>query len=73
MRVPVDLSLTAVRPAPLAAAARVPVTSVTVPAAERRTRAVRLPVRKLPGAAVPGTTLPPPRLAERASTAPRGR
>ncbi|MDN3269281.1 LacI family DNA-binding transcriptional regulator [Streptomyces sp. MA15] len=73
MRVPGDVSLTAVCPAPVAAAARVPVTSVAVPAAELGARAVRLLVRKLSGAAVPGTTLLPPRLTERASTAPRGR
>ncbi|CAL9304889.1 LacI family DNA-binding transcriptional regulator [Streptomyces sp. SudanB66_2053] len=73
MRVPGDLSLIAVCPAPVAAAARVPVTSVAVPAAELGARAVHLLVRKLSGAAVPGTTLLPPRLTERASTAPRGR
>ncbi|MCI3153958.1 LacI family transcriptional regulator [Streptomyces sp. GB4-14] len=72
MRIPGDLSLTAVCPAPVAAAARVPVTSVAVPAAELGARAVHLLVRKLSGAAVPGTTLLPPRLTVRASTAPRG-
>ncbi|CAL9459719.1 LacI family transcriptional regulator [Streptomyces cellulosae] len=73
MRVPGELSLTAVCPSPVAAAARVPVTSVAVPAAELGARAVHLLVRKLSGAPVPGTTLLPPRLTERASTAPRGR
>ncbi|MFF1276707.1 LacI family DNA-binding transcriptional regulator [Streptomyces marokkonensis] len=72
LRVPGDLSLTAVCPAPVAASARVPVTSVAVPSAELGTRAVRLLVRKLSGAPVPGTTLLPPRLTQRASTAPRG-
>ncbi|QDI70811.1 LacI family transcriptional regulator [Streptomyces calvus] len=72
LRVPGDLSLTAVCPAPVAASARVPVTSVSVPSAELGTRAVHLLVRKLAGAAVPQRTLLPPRLTERASTAPRG-
>lgn len=72
LRVPGDLSLTAVCPAPVAASARVPVTAVTVPSTELGTRAVHLLVRKLSGAAVPRTTLLPPRLTERASTAPRG-
>ncbi|MCP3771345.1 LacI family DNA-binding transcriptional regulator [Streptomyces sp. MAR25Y5] len=71
LRIPEDLSLTAVCPAPVAASARVPLTSVTVPAAELGTRAVHLLVRKLSGAPVPGVTLLPPRLTERASTAPR--
>jgi DNA-binding LacI/PurR family transcriptional regulator len=71
VRIPGDLSLTAVCPAPVAASARVPVTSVTVPAAELGTRAVHLLLRKLSGAPVPQATLLPPRLTERASTAPR--
>ncbi|GGV55583.1 LacI family DNA-binding transcriptional regulator [Streptomyces griseoloalbus] len=72
LRIPGDLSLTAVCPASVAASARVPVTSVAVPSAELGTRAVHLLVRKLAGAAVPQSTLLPPRLTERASTAPRG-
>ncbi|MEU3997335.1 LacI family DNA-binding transcriptional regulator [Streptomyces fungicidicus] len=72
LSIPGDLSLTAVCPSPLAASARVPVTSVAVPSAELSTRAVHLLVRKLSGAPVPGATLLPPRLTERASTAPRG-
>lgn len=72
VRIPGDLSLTAVCPAPVAAAARLPLTSVAVPSAELGTRAVRLLMRKLSGAPVPGATLLPPRLTERASTAPRG-
>lgn len=72
LRVPGDLSLTAVCPAPVAASARVPVTSVAVPSAELGTRAVHLLVQKLSGVPVPGVTLLPPRLTERASTVPRG-
>lgn len=72
LSIPGDLSLTAVCPSPVAASARVPVTSVAVPSAELGTRAVHLLVRKLSGASVPGATLLPPRLTERASTAPRG-
>ncbi|GGX08289.1 LacI family transcriptional regulator [Streptomyces malachitofuscus] len=72
LRVPGDVSLVAVCPAPVAATARTPVTSVAVPSAELGTRAVRLLIRKLSGAPVPGTTLLPPRLTQRASTAPRG-
>ncbi|MFF8634333.1 LacI family DNA-binding transcriptional regulator [Streptomyces pilosus] len=72
LRVPRDLSLTAVCPAPVAAVARVPLTSVAVPSAELGSRAVRLLMRKLSGAPVPGATLLPPRLTERASTAPCG-
>lgn len=72
LSVPGDLSLTAVCPSPVAASARVPVTSVAVPSAELGTRAVHLLVRKLSGVPVPEATLLPPRLTERASTAPRG-
>ncbi|MFE4052263.1 LacI family DNA-binding transcriptional regulator [Streptomyces sp. YIM B13518] len=72
LSVPGDLSLTAVCPSSVAAAARVPVTSVAVPSAELGTRAVHLLARKLSGGPVPGATLLPPRLTERASTAPRG-
>ncbi|MFF9483259.1 LacI family DNA-binding transcriptional regulator [Streptomyces sp. NPDC014676] len=72
LSVPGDLSLTAVCPSPVAASARVPVTSVAVPSAELGTRAVHLLLRKLSGAPVPEATLLPPRLTERASTAPRG-
>ncbi|MFI8089944.1 LacI family DNA-binding transcriptional regulator [Streptomyces sp. NPDC086080] len=72
VRIPGDLSLTAVCPAAVAASARTPLTSVAVPSAELGTRAVRLLMRKLSGAPVPGTTLLPPRLTERASTAPHG-
>lgn len=71
LRVPGDLSLTAVCPAPVAASARIPVTSVAVPSAELGTRAVHLLVQKLSGIPVPQRTLLPPRLTERASTAAR--
>ncbi|MEV8596434.1 LacI family DNA-binding transcriptional regulator [Streptomyces sp. NPDC052012] len=71
LRIPGDLSLVAVCPAPVAAGARVPVTSVTVPSAELGARAVHLLVRKLSGAPVPQVTVLPPRLTERGSTAPR--
>lgn len=60
LRVPADLSLTAVCPAPVAASARVPVTSVAVPSAGLGTRAARLLMREPSGAPVPGTTLLPP-------------
>ncbi|MFI1421756.1 LacI family DNA-binding transcriptional regulator [Streptomyces sp. NPDC020731] len=72
LSIPGDLSLTAVCPSRVAASARVPVTSVAVPSAELGTRAVHLLVRKLSGVPGPGATLLPPRLTERASTAPRG-
>ncbi|GAB2788480.1 LacI family DNA-binding transcriptional regulator [Streptomyces chlorus] len=71
MRIPEDLSFTAVCPTPVAASARIPLTSVTVPSAELGTRAVHLLIRKLSGAPVPQATLLPPRLTERASTGPR--
>ncbi|MEU1694302.1 substrate-binding domain-containing protein, partial [Streptomyces hirsutus] len=71
VRIPEDLSLTAVCSTPVAASARIPLTSVTVPSTELGTRAVHLLVRKLSGAPVPQATLLPPRLTERASTGPR--
>ncbi|WAX79750.1 LacI family DNA-binding transcriptional regulator [Streptomyces sp. KMM 9044] len=71
VRIPDDLSLTAVCPAPAAASARVPLTSVTVPSAELGTRAVHLLVRKMSGVPAPAVTLLAPRLTERASTGPR--
>ncbi|MFI6205347.1 LacI family DNA-binding transcriptional regulator [Streptomyces sp. NPDC051041] len=72
LRVPDDLSVTAICPDEFAAAVRVPVTSVAVPAAEVGARAVELLMAKLSGAAdVPRATLLRPRLTERASTAPR--
>lgn len=71
LRVPGDLSVTAICPDELAESVRVPVTSVALPSAEVGTRAVELLMRKLGGDAVPEATLLPPRLTERASTAPR--
>ncbi|MFE7900596.1 LacI family DNA-binding transcriptional regulator [Streptomyces sp. NPDC057424] len=68
LRVPADLSVTAVCPDDLAATPRVPVTSVSLPADELGTRAVELLMRKLHGAPVPDKTLLPPRLTERSST-----
>ncbi|MFF4062215.1 LacI family DNA-binding transcriptional regulator [Streptomyces sp. NPDC001668] len=68
LRVPADLSITAICPDELAQSARVPVTSVAVPSEEVGTRAVELLMRKLDGAAVPESTLLPPRMTERAST-----
>ncbi|MFK0117132.1 LacI family DNA-binding transcriptional regulator [Streptomyces sp. NPDC090994] len=69
-RVPGDLSVVAVCPDDVALAARPPVTSVTVPSAVLGTRAVELAVRALTGPAAPGVHLLPPRLTDRASTAP---
>ncbi|MDT0613067.1 LacI family DNA-binding transcriptional regulator [Streptomyces lancefieldiae] len=69
LRVPGDLSVAAICPDEHAAAVRVPVTAVAVPAAEAGTRAVELVMRKLAGAPVPRTTLLAPRLTIRASTA----
>src|ERR671923_121563 len=47
LRVPGDLSITAICPDELAASARVPVTSVALPSAEVGTRAVELLMEKL--------------------------
>ncbi|MFE1927706.1 LacI family DNA-binding transcriptional regulator [Streptomyces asoensis] len=71
LRVPGDLSVTAICPDGLASALRVPVTSVALPSAEVGERAVELLMRKLGGEAVPEATLLPPTLTRRASTAPR--
>ncbi|MFJ6562998.1 LacI family DNA-binding transcriptional regulator [Streptomyces sp. NPDC091412] len=71
LRVPGDLSVTAICPDELAASLRVPVTSVALPSAELGARAVELLMKKLDGTAVPEATLLPPRLTERASTVPR--
>ncbi|GGL72236.1 LacI family transcriptional regulator [Streptomyces fumigatiscleroticus] len=73
LRVPGDLSVTAICPDELAASLRVPVTSVAIPSAEVGERAVELLMAKLDGGGtdVPEATLLPPRLTERASTAPR--
>ncbi|MEU3484095.1 LacI family DNA-binding transcriptional regulator [Streptomyces massasporeus] len=71
LRVPADLSVTAVCPDDLATTPRVPVTSVSLPADELGAHAVDLLIRKLHGTPVPETTLLAPRLTERASTARR--
>ncbi|MFI5680530.1 LacI family DNA-binding transcriptional regulator [Streptomyces cellulosae] len=72
LRVPGDLSVTAICPDELAESARVPVTSVALPSAEVGERAVELLMRKLAGDTdVPQATLLAPRLTERASTARR--
>jgi DNA-binding LacI/PurR family transcriptional regulator len=71
LRIPGDLSVTAICPDELAESVRVPVTSVALPSAEVGERAVRLLMKKLGGTAVPEATLLPPRMTERASTAPR--
>ncbi|MFE0508467.1 LacI family DNA-binding transcriptional regulator [Streptomyces sp. NPDC058964] len=71
LRVPADLSVTAICPGELAAALRVPVTTVALPSAELGGRAVELLIAGLGGTEVPGATLLAPRLTERASTAPR--
>ncbi|MCZ1000617.1 LacI family DNA-binding transcriptional regulator [Streptomyces mirabilis] len=71
LRVPVDLSVTAICPDELAENVRVPVTSVAIPSTEVGARAVELLMKKLGGTDVPEATLLAPRLTERASTAPR--
>ncbi|MCF1596942.1 LacI family DNA-binding transcriptional regulator [Streptomyces muensis] len=71
LRVPADLSVTAICPDELAASLRTPVTSVTLPADEVGARAVELLMKKLNGTATPEATLLPPRMTERGSTAPR--
>ncbi|MFI9755917.1 LacI family DNA-binding transcriptional regulator [Streptomyces collinus] len=71
LRVPADLSVTAVCPDDLATTPPVPVTSVTLPTDELGARAVELLIQKLHGVPVPETTLLPPRLTERASTSRR--
>jgi DNA-binding LacI/PurR family transcriptional regulator len=72
LRVPADLSVTAICPDELASALRVPVTSVALPSAELGARAVELLMGKLSGPdSVPEATLLTPHMTERASTAPR--
>ncbi|MFI7414682.1 LacI family DNA-binding transcriptional regulator [Streptomyces sp. NPDC049627] len=68
LRVPGDLSVTAICPDELAEAVRVPVTSIALPAAEVGARAVELLMGKLSGKAVPEATLLAPRMTERGST-----
>ncbi|GAA0481435.1 LacI family DNA-binding transcriptional regulator [Streptomyces olivaceiscleroticus] len=71
LRVPADLSVVALCPDEQAENAAVPLTSVAIPAAEVGERSVELLMAKLAGREVPDATLLPPRLTERASTAPR--
>ncbi|MGW0841341.1 LacI family DNA-binding transcriptional regulator [Streptomyces sp. NPDC002787] len=71
LRVPADLSVTALCPDDLAESLRVPVTAIAIPAAEVGEQAVDLLMKKLDGVAVPRATLLPPRLTVRASTARR--
>ncbi|MEY9991745.1 DNA-binding LacI/PurR family transcriptional regulator [Streptomyces sp. V4I8] len=68
LRVPADLSVTAICPDELAASLRVPVTSIALPAAEVGARAVELLMGKLGGKRVPEATLLAPRMTERGST-----
>ena len=68
LRVPADLSITAICPDDLAASLRVPVTSIALPAADVGARAVDLLMRKLAGKAVPEATLLAPGMTERGST-----
>jgi DNA-binding LacI/PurR family transcriptional regulator len=71
LRVPGDLSVTAICPDELAESLPVPVTSVALPSAEVGERAVELLMQKLSGTPVPEATLLRPTLTRRASTAPR--
>lgn len=71
LRIPTDLSITALCPDTQATTLRVPVTSIAIPAAEVGEQAVHLLMKKLNGTPVPQSTLLPPRLTARASTAPR--
>ncbi|ELS53695.1 LacI family DNA-binding transcriptional regulator [Streptomyces viridochromogenes] len=68
LRVPGDLSVTAICPDELAESLRVPVTSIALPAAEVGARAVELLMGKLGGKGVPEATLLAPRMTERGST-----
>ncbi|MGW0704927.1 LacI family DNA-binding transcriptional regulator [Streptomyces sp. NPDC002643] len=68
LRIPADLSITALCPDESAQTAPVPITSIAIPSAELGERAVELLMRKLEGAEAPQTTLLAPRLTVRAST-----
>ncbi|MBV7698958.1 LacI family DNA-binding transcriptional regulator [Streptomyces sp. TRM70350] len=68
LRVPGDLSITAICPDELAESLRVPVTSVALPSTEVGSRAVELLMRKLDGKGVPEATLLAPRMTDRGST-----
>jgi DNA-binding LacI/PurR family transcriptional regulator len=71
LRVPADLSITALCPEDLATSLRVPLTSVAIPSTELGEQAVALLMKKLDGAPVPEATLLPAHLTPRASTARR--
>ncbi|SHI21031.1 LacI family DNA-binding transcriptional regulator [Streptomyces sp. 3214.6] len=71
LRIPGDLSVTAICPDELASTLRVPVTSIALPSTEIGEQAVNLLMRKLDNEQVPQATLLPPHLTPRASTAPR--
>ncbi|MGW0612355.1 LacI family DNA-binding transcriptional regulator [Streptomyces sp. NPDC002788] len=71
LRVPGDLSVTAICPDELAEHVRVPVTSIAIPAVEVGAGAVDLLMKKLGGGTAPEVTLLSPRLTVRASTMPR--
>ncbi|MFE9019218.1 LacI family DNA-binding transcriptional regulator [Streptomyces sp. NPDC007808] len=73
LRVPADISLTAICPDEVAESLPVPVTSIALPTAEVGARAVELLMGKLDGKAVPESTSLPPRMTERGSTARRTR
>jgi DNA-binding LacI/PurR family transcriptional regulator len=67
--VPADISVVAICPDDLAEHARLPLTSIAIPAQEIGARAVELVMRKLEGLEVPEATLLPPTITARASTA----
>ncbi|MEH0578338.1 LacI family DNA-binding transcriptional regulator [Streptomyces sp. B21-108] len=71
LRIPGDLSVTAICPDELASTLRVPVTSIALPSTQVGEQAVDLLMRKLDNEPVPQATLLPPHLTPRASTAPR--
>ncbi|WP_172639355.1 LacI family DNA-binding transcriptional regulator [Streptomyces tailanensis] len=71
LRIPTDLSLTALCPDELAETLPVPVTSIAIPSREVGEQAVHLLMSKLDNTPVPSATLLRPRLTARASTAPR--
>lgn len=71
LRVPTDLSLTALCPDDQAETLPVPVTSIAIPSREVGEQAVQLLMSKLDNIPVPSATLLRPSLTARASTAPR--
>ncbi|MER7174285.1 LacI family DNA-binding transcriptional regulator [Streptomyces mesophilus] len=71
LRVPGDLSVVAICPDAQAEQAPLPVSNVAVPSAEIGAEAVELLMQKLEQLPVPESTLLPPRLTRRQTTAPR--